>query len=349
MPTTITKTIGVGKDYASIDAWVAGAASTYPSGLVAADVIWRGVLYKEGSGTNNEWVISTTTTTYALTCDATRYYLLEAAAGQSFADNANKLTNALRYNNANGVSVSVTSNYVWMFSIDPVAKLTVRNLQFKLSFKKLNTGDGAVSVDKCIIESGVSNNDSQVIRSSYITNSLLYAKGSGTRISSGVQLSNATFINSTFIGSGGTHAFTLSNYSSTNNILRNCSFFGFITGVVDNTTKISAANSTYNATDLSTFGWVGTGNLVSKTFANQFENITGGSEDFRVKTGADLINAGTPDATYTSNLDIVGTARSLTTPTIGAWEYASITPPTATDYSSPMSRGIFRGIERGVA
>ena len=63
MPTTITKTIGVGKDYASIDAWVAGAASTYPSGLVAADVIWRGVLYKEGSGTNNEWVISTTTTT----------------------------------------------------------------------------------------------------------------------------------------------------------------------------------------------------------------------------------------------------------------------------------------------
>ena len=30
-------------------------------------------------------------------------------------------------------------------------------------------------------------------------------------------------------------------------------------------------------------------------------------------------------------------------------ESAPIIPPTATDYSSPMSRGIFRGIERGVA
>ena len=349
MPTTITKTIGVGKDYASIDAWVAGAASTYPSGLVAADVIWRGVLYKEGSGTNNEWVISTSTTQYTLTCDATRYYLLEAASGQSFADNANKLTNALRYNNANGVSVSVPSNYVWMFDIDSVAKLTVRNLQFKLSFKRLNTGAGALSIDKCIIESGASNNDGSALISSYVTNSLVYVKNSASRVTTNALLITATFINCTFIGSGVAHAFTLTNYSATDNIFRNCSFFGFITGVVDNTTKISAANSTYNATDLASFGWAGTGNLVSKTFANQFENITGGSEDFRVKTGADLINAGTPDATYTSNLDIVGSARSLTTPTIGAWEYASITPPTATDYSSPMSRGIFRGIERGVA
>ena len=117
MPTTITKTIGVGKDYASIDAWVAGAASTYPGGLVAADVIWKGVLYKEGPGTNNEWTITTGTTAYTLTCDATRYYLLEAAPGQSFADNASKLTNALRYNNANGVSISVSGNYVWLFDI----------------------------------------------------------------------------------------------------------------------------------------------------------------------------------------------------------------------------------------
>lgn len=349
MPTTITKTIGVGKDYASIDAWVAGAASTYPSGLVAADVIWRGVLYKEGSGTNNEWVITAATTGYTLTCDATRYYLLEAASGQSFADNANKLTNALRYNNANGVSISIPTNYVWMFDLVSSARLTIRNLQFKIGPKRLNTGNGSISIDKCIIEGGASTEET-VIFSSYITNTLVYVKNSASRISNGVQLNNATIINCTFIGSGAPHAFTLSNYSTTNNIFRNCSFFGFTTAAVDDVSRIDTTNSTYNATNLASVGWSATGNIVNKTFANQFENIGSGTEDFRVKTGADLINAGTPDATYTNNLDIVGQSRSLTTPTIGAWEYAGVTPPpTATDYSSPLSRGIFRGIERGVA
>jgi hypothetical protein len=238
-----------------------------------------------------------------------------------------------------------------MFNLDSSARLTVRNLQFKLGPKKLNTGNGNFSVDKCIVESGASTEETALVSSSMI-NSLVYVKNSASRISTNTQLQNATIINCTFIGSGAAHAFTLSNYSTTDNILQNCAFFGFITGVVDDTTKISAANSTYNATDLSTFGWAGTGNLVNKTFANQFQNIGSGTEDFRVKAGADVINAGIRAQTYTNDLDIVGSARSTAAPpngpTIGAWESAS-TPVTSTDYSEPLSRGIFRGIERGVA
>jgi hypothetical protein len=324
MPTTITKTIGVGKDYASIDAWVAGAASTYPSGLVAADVIWRGVLYKEGTGTNNEWVITASTTGYTLTCDATRYYLLEAASGQSFTDNAGKLTNALRYNNANGVSISIPTNYVWLFNIGTSSKVTVQGIQIKLGPKRLNTGNGGLSVNKCIIESGATTEETALF-SSYLTNSLIYVRNATSRISTNVQLINATIVNCTFVGSGAAHAFVLNNYSTTGNIFRNCAVFGFATGVVDNVTKINTTNSTYNATDLASFGWTATGNIVSKTFANQFQSITGGSEDFRVKAGADLINAGTRDQTYTNDLDIVGSARLLTTPTIGAWEFPSVT------------------------
>jgi len=324
MPTTITKTIGVGKDYASIDAWVAGAASTYPSGLVAADVIWRGVLYKEGTGTNNEWVITASTTGYTLTCDATRYYLLEAASGQSFTDNAGKLTNALRYNNANGVSISIPTNYVWLFNIGTSSKVTVQGIQIKLGPKRLNTGNGGLSVNKCIIESGATTEETALF-SSYLTNSLIYVRNATSRISTNVQLINATIVNCTFVGSGAAHAFVLNNYSTTGNIFRNCAVFGFATGVVDNVTKINTTNSTYNATDLASFGWTATGNIVSKTFANQFQNIGSGTEDFRVKAGADLINAGTRDQTYTNDLDIVGSARLLTTPTIGAWEFPSVT------------------------
>jgi hypothetical protein len=322
MPTTITKTIGVGKDYASINAWVAGAASTYPSGLVAADVIWKGVLYKEGSGTNNEWVITATTTSYTLTCDATRYYLLEAAPGQSFTDNASKLTNALRYNNANGVSIAVSIAYVWLFNIDASARLIVRGIQIKNSTSQVSVGLGRAFFENCIL---FANGPSLIFGTgASATNSLLYMSASGSIVNAN-SYSNNYLRNCMLIGSGGaTNAFTLGNYSS-GSIIKNCAIFGFATGIVNVAARIDTTNSTYNATDLASFGWTGTGNIVSKTFANQFQSITGGSEDFRVKAGADLINAGTRDQTYTNDLDIVGSARSTTTPTIGAWEFATIT------------------------
>jgi len=321
MATTITKTIGSGRDYASINAWIAGAASTYPGGLVANDVIWKGVLYKEGLGTNNEWTVSVASNQYTLTCDATRYYLLEAASGQSFIDNANRLTNSLRYNNANGVSVSVSGSYVWLFDISSVSKVVVRGIQIKISGSQLNTSTGSILLDKCLVTSSTT-----IIGqfSFSAQNSVLHtSSASGTILNSG-SIQNQFLINCSIIGSGAAYPFVFGSYSS-GNVIKNCAIFGFSTAIANTPANISGASSTYNATDLASFGWTATGNIVSKTFANQFQSITGGSEDFRVKAGADLINAGTREQTYTSDLDIVGSARSLTTPTIGAWEFPSIT------------------------
>jgi hypothetical protein len=346
MPTTITKTIGSGRDYATINAWVAGAASTYPSGLVAADVIWRGVLYKEGGGTNNEWVITTSTTQYALVCDATRYFLLEAASGQSFSDNGNKLTNALRYNNANGVSISVNGAYVFMFDMDtafPSIVIRTKGIQFKLGNQRIATGLGKVYFDNCIIESSA---NSPVFNSNaHATNSLIYNKTAYEIVSSSAW-SNGYFRNCILIGSGSSnYAFNLGNYAG-GSIIRNCAIFGFPSGIVNNAARIDTTNSTYNATDLASFGWTATGNIVSKTFANQFQNTGSGTEDFRVKLGADLINAGVRDQTYTNDLDIVGTVRSTSTPTIGAWEYGVAA---ASGDSESFNRGIGRGLFRGIA
>jgi hypothetical protein len=349
MPTTITKTIGVGKDYASIAAWLAGANTVYPSGLVVADVIWKGVLYKEGGGTNGEWSI-TSETAITTICDSTRYLWLTAAPGASFTDNANKLTNALRYNNANGVAVLSAVSGLGVFKTDSVAnnqKLVVTGIQFSGTgtayFGYFN--NGSITLDSCIIEYG-----------NYLSYGAFSAVNSLLKITDAAvgccnQWSSAvnSIRNCVVIGnSSSASAFLIGNYAPTGQILKNNAIFGFSTIRTDANSKLDTTNSTYNATDLAAFGWSATGNLVSKTFANQFENIGSGTEDFRVKTGADLINAGTRDQTYTNDLDIVGSARSLTTPTIGAWEYASVAP-TATDYSEPLSRGIFRGIERGVA
>lgn len=347
MPTTITRTIGVGKDYPSIAAWLAGADTLYPSGLVAADVVWKGVLYKEGPGTNNEWSI-TSGISITTICDATRYLWLTAAPGASFTNNANKLTNALRYNNANGVSVLTTFNGLGVFDTNTVnnnQKLVITGIQFKGSGSAYFTyfNNGSITLDSCILE--YSNVCSFGVFNA--VNSLIFSTSANTVCNQWSAAVNA-IRNCMIIGTGSSAvAIVINNYSPVGQILKNNAIFGFSAIRTDINNRLDTANSTNNVTDLASFGWTATGNLVSKVYANQFQSITGGSEDFRVKTGADLINAGIRDQVYTNDLDIVGSARSLTTPTIGAWEFAPT--PSVTGYSSPLSRGIFRGIERGVA
>ncbi len=102
MPTTITETIGSGGDFTTPALWEAAL----PANLVTADEIRVGEqLNEEFSGSGNQLTIAGQTT------DATRYVVYTAAAGASFADNANKLTNELRYNASNGAGIRGTSYY----------------------------------------------------------------------------------------------------------------------------------------------------------------------------------------------------------------------------------------------
>lgn len=331
MATTVTNSIGPGKTYATIQAWMNAAGTTYPSGLVAADVIWKGELYPASGG--NEWTFTSSNSWPVITTDATRYFLLTAAPTYSFVDNANKLTNALRYNSANGVSLSYSGNYTNLFGGN-IAKFTIQNLQIKRTGTGGNVANpftsGRATFINCIFY-----NTTAAAAQTY-KNCLLVSCGIGS-VGTSVFAYDCTFVN---FGSG--NVFGTNNYSQVT--VKNCAFFGY-TSIIDNVTKIDAANSTYNATDLASFGWSATGNIVSKTYDNQFQNVTSGSEDFRVKAGNDLV-AGIRDQTNTNDLDIVGQARSITTPTIGAWEFTAAAP-TVTDYTSAFSRGMFRGIDRG--
>jgi len=308
MPTTVTNSIGPGKTYATIQAWMTAAGTTYPGGLVAADVIWKGELYPSSGG--NEWSFTTSNTWPSITTDATRYFYLTAAPTHSFKDNAAKLTNALKYNTANGVSFIYSGTFTELFS-GGSAFFLIEGLQIKNnggSFTSNANSGGRASFKDCILHTATLRFESR------ITNCLL--------IQSFCENTVSEIRNCTFVGFSSGNAIGTNNYSSV--LVKNCAFFGH-SSVTDNASKIVAASSTYNATDLASFGWTATGNIVSKTYANQFQSITSGSEDFRVKAGADLINAGVRDQTYTGDLDIVGSARSTTTPTIGAWEFPSVT------------------------
>ena len=86
----------------------------------------------------------------------------------------------------------------------------------------------------------------------------------------------------------------------------------------------------------------GSANQASKTYANQFKNITDGTHDFRIKPGADLIETGATDATN-AGTDIAGTVRpAVVTYDIGCWEMITETVvhtigTSSRDYSTPQA------------
>lgn len=334
MPTTITRTIGSGRDHSSISDWFSWCTSNYASGLVAADVILRGELYDEGGGTDGEWTVSSSPAAAGLTCDATRYYLLEAATGKSFYDDAGKLTNALRYNRANGVAVSVTGNYTTLIDATSASSVVVvRGLQIKSqAFFCVGNVAGLVLFDRCVLQN--SRAGAVFEQNAAGVNCLIIATDASGCVQ-GSNTGNRYWRNCTIWGAGAANAFAYGNYAG-GNVVANCAIFGFA-GIVTNSARLTTAASINIATDLASVGWTGGSgaHLTSLTASAQFENVGSGTEDFRVKTGSDLEGAGARDQTYTADLDIIGQARGTTTPTIGAWEF--LVPAPDYTYLRPTS------------
>jgi len=356
--TTTAPSVGSGattRAFPSITTWVGGA----PASLVTKDWIWKGELYKEGAGANGEWT-STADSSFAATTDATRYFLLTTAAGQSFKDNAGKLTNALRYNAANGVAVSFGNSQFLLNTNTGSSTLYVDGIQFSggtYNSRTVNSSSGQTYLSNCILKNG------QIRGFVSCVNVLAFQDYTASFWVTPGYVFGQYFRNCTLYGNNTSSAFATVS-SDTAFVLKNCAVFGY-TAVAATTSSFTSGSCSNNATNLSSVGF-GSSNVVSLTGSSQFTSLTGGSEDFRILAGSGLINVGVRDQTYTNDLDIVGSARSLTTPTIGAWEFASTpyearitwaeaqyqasgAPVTPTDYSEPLSRGIFRGIERGVA
>lgn len=238
---------------------------------------------------------------------------IKCAAGHSFCDHASKLTNPLRPEQSHGVLINYPGGNVIEIGVNNVI---VDGLQINsVANCVYQSASGAnVLIRNCVAQTSVTSTSSGPYKmiDGTVVNSVAICTASGVGgMSDG---GSAKFYNVTAvqIGGGGSFGFR-GNYDTP--VCNNCVSMGF------GTAFRSGVTGNYNASDQASPP--GANSVASLTFANQFENVAGaGTMDFRVKAGSGLV-AGTRDATNTADLDIVKSARSTTTPTIGAWEYVT--------------------------
>lgn len=324
-----TKTLGLtGRDYSTMAAWASyvnaltlsapEVLEVYNDGGAVADtaqVIVNG--YSGASGTNT--------------------ITIRPASGQGFRDHANKLTNALRYNTANGAALTSNagylgggSDYEFTGGYTIIDGLQIRSTASSPPAVKLS-GTSA-ELKNCIVEAAGASAVVDQRSGTLLRNSVLMAKGSANGINTSggsITVENCTIVK---IGSASGSGVAVS-YGGTV-LMKNTVIAGF----TDDTTTASggtfSASCANNATSKSAFDVTNAGAgtpQVSIAAGTDLESLTSSSEDCRIKAGSTkLIDTGVTISGLTT--DIVGQTRGAALD-IGAWEYvaaggsSSVPPP----------------------
>lgn len=263
--------------------------------------------------------------------------------GQAFTENVNKLTNALRWNSSNGAALDSTANSNG-WDID--SAITIQDLQWRRSvaFNVAFDAPGAnITATRCIFEINEGCYGGFWWHTPTINNCLfIHTNGS---ISGGAFLSSQSggTINNSVVANLATVVSTIDcSYGTTT--LRNVAVYS------NGSTEVAGSTTgSNNATDLAAgSGLPATGLQTSLVGTTEWENVSVGTHDFRLKsTSAKLKDNGT--ATSTPTTDIVNQSRSGSTD-IGVWEYQAGGGGGASDsFFGRGVRGVMGGIERGLA
>jgi hypothetical protein len=310
---------GTGRDYATLAlAWAA-----IPADLVVADQSYVIELYND-----SEFIQNSQITLSGKTTDSTHTITVRPAASQGFTNNANVVTNALRYNIANGVGFKGTLNGVVMIQVSN-AYTTVEGLQIDVGGTNtcaaiVVSNDTAV-VQNCLIEySGTDTRTDPITLTSFATsihagtfrNSVIVLKAAnsyGGRCynTTAALIENVTVVRLPSLARG-QYGF-YGNYGSfiSSKTFRNVAVFG-----ADFTMQPTYGTYDHCASD-GAMTVAGAGHLQNVAVANVFVNTT---SDLRLKAGAPLIDVGAaPGATNTVTIN--GNRQMGTSADIGAWEY----------------------------
>jgi hypothetical protein len=323
MTTLVTLKVGSatsGRDYATI----AAAWAAIPANLVTADVSYVIELYNDSEFIQNSQISLPNKIT-----DASHTITIRPAAGQGYANNPNSLTNALRYNPANGVAFRGTLNGVVMFNAVN-AYLTIEGLQIDCGGTGVcgafGVGNANATVQNNLIEySGtdartdptvITSFANQVATGTFRNNQIVLksANSHGVRLwsdNSPALCENNTIHRLPGLARGGFGFY--SGYGSyyASKVMRNCAVFG-----ADLTMFPQYGTYDHCASDGS-FTTNGTGHLKNLLVTDVFVDPT---YDLRLKAGSPLIDTGA--APGNTNLSTISGNRQMgTSADIGAWEY----------------------------
>lgn len=305
-----TSTIGsASRNYSTPHLWLANFT---PGG-------WIGECYNDSAfnfDTPGQLVFNQSTS-------STNFITLRAASGHAFYDNMSG-SDPLHSDSSKGVSFTATQNYKRLMKIS-CDWVTVRGIQFLPTNyggmnveQQNNINRSNCRVERCIMESGTSFGAPVTWCSGVLANCLISHRiqpnyGVETAYATNLYIVNCTIVQTSNLAGGGTG---FSQFGSPINVI-NCAIFGFNTLHAGSSSSFSGSN---NCSDLAlTFGM---SNQSSKTYANQFQNNTQSSRDFRLKSGSDCIDNGTTASTQIPSADdIIGTSRpSGSAWDIGCWE-----------------------------
>lgn len=323
-----TKSLGLtGRDYSTLAAW-----ASYVNALsLSADEILE--VYNDGGAvadTASVTVGGWTANGFSVT--------IRPASGHGIKDNPNKLTNALRWDSSNGAALtnSIAASHAYVFG---GANLIVQDLQFRATSASavscVAVATHAITINRSILWQSANTSGKGLTQSSgsvILNDCLIYSKGDGVLCND----FNAVRANNCTIAGAGNGKGIKQPYAA-GPIIKNTSVIGFATDYEG----ASGTGSTNNATDKGTFGGTGFGTSGQTSIgASDFENLTAGTEDFRIKSGSTkLIDTGA--ASIGSGSDVVSTVRTGTRD-IGAWEASSSgSAPSIT--SNPSNQSVSAG------
>jgi hypothetical protein len=307
-----TKSIGTtGRDYATMALWASYVNALSLSAPELGEVYNDGTITDTAGVTLGGWTGGSVTNTVTL----------RPASGQGIRDHANKLTNALRFNQSNGVAFtnSLYSGTVLTLS---GAFLTLDGLQWKSTGSNntgINASSATVTITNCILQNDTAGSGRVISfnNTGSIENTLIIATGASS--GGGIECASVspTITGCTVVKLGTASGTGIRRYSSGSPVVKNTAVIGWTTDY----SGTFSASSTNNATDKGAFGGtnVSTSGQVS-IGSSDFENLSSGTADLRIKAGSTkLIDTG---ATAGSGVDIVNTTRGATYD-IGVWEYTA--------------------------
>lgn len=314
---TTTKTIGSGggRDYSTIQTWYAAFNLNSITG-------WTGLTENDTEFKNTASIVLSGNSTTTL-----NRILLTTDTGQSAFDST---SNALAYNGgatppsgasplANGVGVRKTTNYNDTITVED-NYVTINKIQFQAPIgadqviSDNNMTLTASAVSQCLFQINASPGHACVnVRSLPITNCVIIVNASGGDGLNLGYVSGSLSANNTIVRPSDKTAAANGIKANGNARCVNNATFGFSTPINQNGNTFTGSN---NATDGASIGF-GTGNLTGLTYTSQFVGTVSTAMDFRIKTGAALIDAGNTDTTdIPAANDIFGTSR----PQGSAWD-----------------------------